>query len=236
MHRSGNMTPDAPRDDDWQGLQEPAWAGDTDGSPDLDPTAGPKHLAPAAEPLPPAAGHSFQERHLVELLVRHGHQWYDEVGSTTIAAYLTGNVADLLQSFDAPAYRDMVAAVTEQVRSGKTPAPDWYMSQPDPALRKLAVDAAVSPYTYSPNWKEMYGLHLSQKLPEDNHRLAAETFLYIFRMEKIERKARENAAKIADLERDGKLDQLRTHLKVQMKLQQLRADLAKELGTVVLHS
>ena len=228
--------PDASGDDGWAGLQEPGWAGDTDSGPDASPVARPDGAGPATEPPPLTAGHTFQERYLVELLVRHGHQWYDEVAGMTVAAYLTSNVADLLQSFDAPAYRDMVVAVTEQVRRGNTPAPGWYASQPDLALRKLAVDAAVSPYTYSPNWKEMYGLHLSQKLPEDNHRLAAETFLYIFRMEKIERKARENAVKIAELEREGKLDQLRTHLKVQMKLQQLRAELARQLGTVVLHN
>ena len=221
-------------DNSWQGLEEPSWVESRqDGQPPIGRTISSE--APSTRPSI-ELGHSFQERHLVELLVRHGHQWYDEDAGVTVATYLTSNVADLLQSFDAPAYRDMVAAVTEQVRSGKTPAPDWYTSQPDLALRKLAIDAAVSPYTYSPNWKEMYGLHLSQKLPQDNHRLAAETFLYIFRMEKIERKARENAAKIAELERDGKLDQLRTHLKVQMKLQQLRAELAKELGTVVLHT
>ncbi len=232
----GGNTSDGAHDDDWAGLREPGWAGDSDTAPEAPPAARQDSGAPATEAPSLSAGHSFQERYLVELLVRHGHQWYDEEAGVTIAAYLTSNVADLLQSFDAPAYRDMVVAVTERVRSGQTPAPSWYASQPDLALRKLAVDAAVSPYTYSPNWKEMYGLHLTQKLPENNHRLAAETFLYIFRMEKIERKARENATRIAELEREGKLDQLRTHLKVQMKLQQLRADLARELGTVVLHN
>ena len=241
-HRSGEPPARKPSssssDDDWAGLEEPAWYGeedadDDDGRPPV--TAASPSGSPPQEPaVPVALGHTFQELHLVELLVRHGHQWYDETEQISIAAYLTSNVADLLGDFDSKEYHDMVTAITERVRAGKGPAADWYASQPNEALRKLAIDAVVSPYTYSPNWKEKYGLHLSQKLPENNHRLAAETFLYIFRMEKIERKSRENAAKIVQLERDGKLEQLRTYLKVQMKLDQLRLALAKELGTVVL--
>ncbi|CAH1000199.1 DNA primase [Neolewinella maritima] len=224
-------------EDGWAGLEEPAWYGGEADSPEVASTPTAARAADDVQEQPAAipVGHAFQERHLVELLIRHGHQVYDEETGSSVAAYLTGNVADLLGDFDDSTYRDMVVAVTERVRStSKAPEPTWYASQPDQALRQLAVDAAVSPYTYSPNWKKVYGLHLSQKLPEDNHRLAAETFLYIFRMEKIERKSQQNAVTIARLEREGNLDLLRTHLKVQMKLDKLRLTLAKELGTVVL--
>ncbi len=226
-------------EDEWTGLEEPGWyedaagdAADTNPDPTEPGTAPGQVTAPASVP---AFGHTFQEKYLVQLLVRDGHKVYDAATETTIAEYLTANVTDILGDFDARPYRDMVVRIMDYLRSeGHPPAPDWYVRQPDAALRALALDAVISPYTFSPNWKEKYGLRLSQKAPEENQELAARTFLHIFRMEKIERKGKENAALIGKLEAAGELDKLRAHLKVQMKLDEMRMSLARELGTVVL--
>ena len=232
--REGSDNSTGAHDDDWAGLREPGWAGGTDGGAESPLVTRQDSGAPAAEAPSLDAGHSFQERHLIELLVRHGHQWYDEEAGVTIAAYLTSNVTDLVHSFDVPAYRDMVVAVTERLRSGPPPQPEWYARQDNLALRKLAVDAAVSPYTYSPNWKEMYGLHLSQKLPEDNYLLEAENFLYNFRAMKIERTIAENTNKIKRLVmQGGSKSEIDKHLKLQSKLTDLRRALSSRAGTVV---
>ena len=231
------IPPPSSADDDWAGLEEPGWY---DGV-SADAEAESVERSPAPESAQgtvsaePAFGHTFQEKYLVQLLVRDGHKLYDEATTTSIADYLTANVADILEDFDAKQYRDMVVLVMDYLRSkGSAPAPEWYTTQPNEALRTLALGAVVSPYTFSPNWKEKYGLRLSQKSPEENHQLAAKTFLHVFRMEKIERKGKENAALIARLEAAGEVEKLRAHLKVQMKLDEMRKALARELGTVVL--
>ncbi|THH41558.1 DNA primase [Neolewinella litorea] len=226
--------PDA---DEWEGMEEPAWLSAVE-NPELPPETG-IGLAPTppldVDPQTIAVGHSFQEKYIVQLLVRDGHKLYDEASGTSVAQYLTANVADVLADFDVERYRDIVQQVMQYLQSNSTPPPsDWYTRHADESIRKLAVEALTTPYTYSPNWKEKYGLRLSQKMPEDNHRLAAEIFLRIFRMEKIERKGRENSRLIAQYEQEGNFEKLRTHLKVQMKLDEMRLALAKELGTVVL--
>lgn len=223
--------------DEWDGMEEPAWlAGQEEG--DLPPeTAGATLPEPPPSPAGEIAesGHGFQEKYFVQLLIRDGHKTYDESTQTSVAQFLTANVADVLGDFDSSQYREIVQQVMQHLQSEKGPPPsDWYTRHADAGIRKLAVEALNNPYTYSPNWKEKYGLRLSQKMPEENHRLAAEIFLRIFRMEKIERKGRENSRLIATYERDGNYDKLRTHLKVQMKLDEMRLALAKELGTVVL--
>ena len=91
-----------------------------------------------------------------------------------------------------------------------------------------------APPTLSPNWKEKYGLRLSQKHPEENHKLASEILLTIFRMEKIDRKCRENIKKIRELEKGGDAKKMVLHMKLQMKLDDMRKALAAELGTVAL--
>ena len=231
-----NSPPNA-NEDEWVGLQEPGWAVESGHAADDSPFSEASSIVdePSSTVDAPELGHAFQERHLVELLIRHGHQRYDEEQQLTVAGYLTTNVADLLQDFDHAGYRTMVVAVTEYLRSnGTAPPVDWYTAHPMPELRELAVACGLSPYKLSPNWKDKYGLHLSQKLPAENHRLAAETFLYIFRMEKIDRKAVENTAAIIRLGEEGKFDEQRKHLRVHEKITALKVALAKTLGTVVL--
>ncbi|NJB85257.1 DNA primase [Lewinella marina] len=235
-------TPTAPPTDDpdeWGGMDEPAWLA---GAEDEDlPPEGPVGMptAPAAPTTPAEVpleiGHGFQEKYFVQLLIRDGHKPYDEASNTSVAQFLTANVADVLGDFDVERYRKIVELVMHYLQSNGAPPPvDWYSRHTEEGVRKLAVEALNSPYTYSPNWKDKYGLRLSQKMPEENHRLTAEIFLRIFRMEKIERKGRENSRLVAQYEREGNYDKLRTHLKVQMKLDEMRLALAKELGTVVL--
>ena len=234
---TGNRSPQPPPDageDGWEGLTEPGWAS-VEAEEDAPLTVAPPAPAAPAANTEVAVGHEFQERYLLQLLVRDGHKLYDEATETSIATYLTGNVADLLTDFDKPIYRELLQTVIAYLQEhGRAPDPAWYTEHADGRWRQLAIDAVATPYTYSPNWREKYGLRLSQKMPEENHRLTAEIFLRIFRMEKIERKCRDNAGLIARYEKDGNFSKLKTHLKVQMKLDEMRRDLARELGTVVL--
>lgn len=220
--------------DDWEGLVEPGWVHAGEGEPTSPPmdNGGGEVSAPQA---PELSGHAFQERYLLELLIRDGHKLYDEATSTSVATYLTANVADLLSDFDSPLHRELLDSVMAYLATQQAPPPpDWYVRHERSEMRELAVAAVASPYTYSPNWKEKYGLRLSQKVPDENHRLTAEIFLRVFRMEKIERKGRENALLIARYENEGNYAKMKTHLKVQMKLDEMRLALARELGTVVL--
>ena len=226
-------TASSTEEDSWAGLTEPGWTSDHVDGPD-DPL--PAETLPVAPPTPTAEiGHAFQERHLVELIVRHGHLMYDEASSTSIATYLTHNVADLFEDFDVPQYRGYLETVIRylQQKNGPPP-PEWYTGHADKALAQLATGAVVSPYTYSPNWKEKYGLLLSQKLPEENHVLAAELFLRTFRLEKIARKLDQNKALIAKYEAEGNTKRMMIHLDVHTKLAKIYQELAKGSGTVVI--
>ncbi|MEM1359728.1 MAG: toprim domain-containing protein, partial [Bacteroidota bacterium] len=224
-------------DDGWAGLQEPGFGGDVD-FPPVEFGEGPIPELPARDELAEAllyTGHTFQERDLAYLLINHGAKVYDEVTDTSIAAFLTRNIADVLDDFDNALYQKtvkLVMAYLSQHQQG--PSPDWYLQHPEPAIQELAISATVKPYSLSPNWKEKYGLRLSQKPPEENHKLAAEILLRIFRMEKIDRKCKENIHRITELDKAGDEKQLILHMKLQIRLDAMRKELAAELGTVVI--
>jgi DNA primase len=237
----------------WEGMdsiQEPSWGG-------MDGLQEPSFDGFDSEDMPPPAigdvlperstdgisseqdllwtGQEFQERDLARLLINHGAKFYDEETNTSIAGYVTSNVADFLEDFDNGLYKKIVTLSMDQVgQTGKGAGPDWFLNHPEEDVKNLAVSATMQLHTLSPNWKEKYGLRLSQKHPEENHKLASEILLTIFRMEKIDRKCRENIKKIRELEKGGDAKKMVLHMKLQMKLDDMRKALAAELGTVAL--
>ena len=246
LQEPGGYAPDqdpgpAPTGDDgWAGLQEPGFAGPEehyDGEAPFGPADLPTMPYAGGSGTDPLllTGHTFQEMDLVRLLILHGAKPYDEAGDTSVAAYLTANVADVLGDFDHEPSRRAVTLVTDYVAQHRQGPPrEWYLNHPDEHLRARASAATRETYTMSPNWREKYKVYLRQKPPEENHRLYADNFLRIFRMEKVDRKCRQNIQKIKDLELTGEHEQMVLHMKLQMKLVEMRKALAAELGTVVL--
>jgi DNA primase len=222
-------------EDAWEGMQEPGWvaAADQDAEP---PSPASSVSNPGGRDDDLVLGsHAFQEKYLIELLIRDGHKVYDADREVTVAAYLLTNLRDVLDDFDVAEFRTIVEEVYAKMdATGTPPGREWYNLHPNETVREIAATAGQSRYTYSPNWREKYNLHLNQKWPDENYRLEAEIFIRIFRMEKITRKRDANARKIAELEKAGDWQQVVKHVKLQTLLDKLRTELASELGTVVL--
>lgn len=127
-------------EDDWAGLAEPEFAEEDPGF-----APPPPDFAPAAPPTSAPdilySGHAFQERDLLRLLMRHGAQPYDEATNTSVAAYLTANVADVLADFDAPPTKN--SSLRSPITSAST-AP-----APPPAGTKIIPRKASAPWPAS---------------------------------------------------------------------------------------
>ena len=245
---SGDAPPPPPASDDaWAGMEEPGFLPSEEVF-DLPPTdfdhghaapPPPENIPGFVDPLADAllfAGHTYQEQDLVRILMLHGAKPYDEEEKTSVAAYLTANVADILGDFDSEKYRGVVALVTDYVSThgGQGPTADWFRNHPDEKIRQLAGSLLTEGYTMSPNWREKYKVYLRQKVPAENQQLYADNFLRSFRMLKVDRKCRENIAEITRLEKAGEHDKVQLHVKLQMRLDEMRKALAAELGTVVI--
>jgi DNA primase len=223
----------------WAGMQEPGFDG-MDEVFDMPPPSigGQVPDVPFKDPVAEAlllTGHTFQEQDLVRLLIVHGSKPYDEETNVTVAGFLTANVADVLEDFDNGQYRKAVVLVTDYVGQHKQgPAPEWFLSHPEEYIRVLATAATATGYAMSPNWKDKYKVYLRQKHPDENQKLYADNFLRIFRMEKVDRKCKENIKKIKEFEKNGDAKKVVLYMKLQMRLDEMRKALAAELGTVVI--
>ena len=227
---------------DWGGMEEttePAF-GDYDPG-GFEPGEMPPPIGDVLPPDAPAedilwTGHTFQEREVAHVLIVHGHKVYDEAESLSVAAYLTANVADVLDDFDAPLYRKIVVAVTDYARQhGTGPSPDWFLAHPEPTFRQEATHAVLNPYQLSPNWKEKYGVRLSQKSPEANQKTAVDKLLNNFRLLKVERKIEFVRGEIDKAIAAGEDSKVRTYMKLLAeKLIPIRNAVASKNESVVI--
>ena len=226
-------------DGGWAGMQEPGFDGAGDVF-DMPPPMvdGQVPDVPFSDPIAEAllyTGHTFQEKDLTRLLIIHGAKLYDEETNLTVAGFLTANVADVLEDFDNEQYKKTVTLITDYVgQHQEGPAPEWFLNHPEEYIRILATEATTTPYVMSPNWKDKYKVYLRQKHPDENQKLYADNFLRIFRMEKVDRKCKENIKKIKEFEKAGETKKVILYMKLQMRLDEMRKNLAAELGTVVI--
>ncbi len=216
-------------DGDWPG-EEPAWL-------NAEPGAGPDSDLPPP-PRPQAnlfRGDAYQEREIVRLLVNSGTRWYDEENGITVARFLIDNIEDVLEEFDAKLYQKIATLAREHLQVTGTP-PDfgWYSNHPDTEVKKFAQDTSMSAHHFSPGWEKRYDVVLRQPMPEENFQLDSDFALRHFRLRKINRKCRRNVEKIRELAAAGDDDQVMLYLTLQKRLQQVRTELAAELGVVVI--
>lgn len=212
-------------DENWPGA-EPGWYGQEEDAPPaelLDDYAATPPPAESDQLEELAIGHTFQERYLAILLMRDGAKPYDQENNTTIAQFLLVNVQDVLDDFDSPFYRLIVEDARNYFQEKGKPADlEYFLAHADQKVRKLAIDASIDKYQDSPNWKTKYGRYLSQKRPDKNQKADAESFVRIFREEKIERKLVANEKKIAELNKAGQYDELVPYVKLRVELLKLR--------------
>lgn len=181
-------------------------------------------------------GHTFQERGVSTLLIQLGHKLYDEEASTSVAAYFTANIADVLEDFDSELYKKIVTAVMDYVRQHNAgPTTEWFLNHPEEGIKKEAASVVVSPYQLSPNWKEKYGVRLSQKMPENNQKVAVDTLLNNFRLLKVERKIEFVQKEITKAQQAGDDKMLKKYFRLlATKLLPIRNELAKQNQSVVI--
>lgn len=213
-------------DDQWAGTEPPPGFGDGEEPP---PTAVLKKKEAVS------VGDTFQEKDIARILIEAGDQIFDKEEKVTIAEYILGNIEDVLEDFDNKGYQKIAKESLQLVLENKIPSSSYFINHQEEDIRALAINLITSPYEYSENWEKMHDIFLqTQKKPEDNFTEDSVQALKRFKLKKIMRMCDKNQQKIKEFTQSGDTEQLITHMKVQQKLLDIRNDLAKELGTVVL--
>lgn len=213
--------------------QRSSSAGEPEAGP-VEGTSQPRPEKPDKAKPGPAGGDQFQEKDIVRLLISGGDKVFDEEDKTTVAAFIVSNIEDVLEEFDNQLYQEVVKVCRDRLLASKPVNASFFVNHTDEKIRKLAVSMMSSPFEYSENWAKRWDIYLqSQKMPEENFHHDALISIRRFRLRKLDRMIKKNTEKIKESFEEGNEEYL-LYMKVDRKLKDLRNELAKQLGTVVL--
>jgi len=177
----------------------------------------------------------FQERDIIRLLIASGGEVFDEKENISVAEYILSNIEEVLDDFDNQLFTKIAKHCLEMLVNKNPLNPSHFINHKDLKISALAIDLLHSPYEYSPGWEERYDIYLTtQKMPELNFTKDSLSALLRFKLRKIIRMCEKNQQRLKELKADGDTTQMLRIIKVQTKLNEIRDELARQFGTVVL--
>lgn len=195
----------------------------------------PDWMPPVPQPTEASiVGDEYQERDLVRLLLLYGDEIFEEATQQTVAQFIIQNIDDVIDNFDGEIYKRIAKEFQILLERGDTLSVHYFRHHEAQEFRQLSIDMAASPYEYSENWEKKWDVVLNQRLPDQNFKTDSNIGLKRFRLRKLSRICQQNIEKIKELSLGADTDELVLYMNLQKRLQTLRNDLAKELGTVVL--
>lgn len=176
----------------------------------------------------------FQEREIARLLIAFGGQVFNEAENITVAEYILASIEEVMDEFESKQYERIARECLERVLAKEDLSPKYFIAHTDHTLSSLAIDLLHSPYEYSLGWDERGYPLQSQKKPEDNFSEDSKSALLRFKLKKVMRLSERNQQQLKALSTADDTNKIMRLLKVQSKLNEMRNDIAKELGTVIL--
>lgn len=179
-------------------------------------------------------GNELQERDIIRILITGGDKLYNRTENVSVAEYILVNIQEVIDDFDNKLFERAARECLMLLSEGKAVTFQYFLHHDDESFRQMSVDITASPDDYSPNWSERWNLPLQfQKPPEENFTLDTEQSLKRFLIRRVTRLCEKNQEEIKKMGNED-MEKLIIAIKAQQKLTEMRNQLAKELGTVVL--
>ncbi len=192
-------------------------------------------LLPPGAVQKPSVGDEFQERDIIRLLIASGGEIFDEKENISVAEYILSNIEEVLDDFDNQLFTKIAKHCLQLLMDKKPLNPSHFINHKDLEISSLAIDLLQSPYDYSPGWEDRYDIYLTtQKMPELNFTQDSLSALLRFKLRKIIRMCGKNQQRLKELKSEKDASKMLRIIRVQAKLIEIRDELARQLGTVVL--
>ncbi len=178
----------------------------------------------------------FQERDIARILVLFGHKLMGaDTDALSVAAYLLSSIQETIPAFDNQLYAQLATEYGERLSQGLKVDTDYFLQHSSAEIASLAVEFCATPYEYSENWQEKWGIRLeTQPEPDENIERDTTQALLRFTLRKYQKMSEENLAKIKEYQEASNESEVLKHLQVQSVLMEKRNEIAEKLNTVVL--
>ena len=186
-----------------------------------------------------------QEQNIIRFLMSYGDRiltFYDtieeiseagnkkireEVVEISVAQFIIEELSGQELRFDDPNFNYIFSSYVEHFEKGELPNHDLFLKNEDINISQATVDTIFSKYTLSEKWKK-HGIHT---VTEDMQlKQAVESVIYSFKIIKIEIAITEKRNQLENME----LDQQLINMKEINHLLQIKKEISKKLGRIVL--
>ena len=233
---SDSPSPKPATDSDWPGEPPPMDSGFWPDDMPYPGTVQDQPTSPARSTERPSNNtkDEFQERDIIRLLVQFGKQQLEKEG-VTVAAYILSDIEESLGDFDNPLYGKIATECRDLLMQGKSFDQHYFIQHENQAYSELAIEFLASPYEMSPNWEEKWNYPLqNQVMPELNFDQDMRQTLDRFKMRKIQKMCEINMNRVKAASQSGDIEAMTRFMKIQQKLLEVRNEIAKRTGTVIL--
>lgn len=169
---------------------------------------------------------SSQEREILSLLVRHGHEEYD--AHRTVLQFVLGEIQAEI-GFTDPFYSMLYQEVMEKAKEGETMDTSFYVNHPQKEVNAFAADALHPKYRASEKWTDKYEIELTHT--EDNYRQDIFNAVLHYKIRKIEMLMEERMKNLKNLRED---EEIMIQQETIVALQKLREQLTGMIGITVI--
>lgn len=165
------------------------------------------------------------ERETIRLLLNYGEN--ELPGQGAMYGYLVKEMQGI--EFKHPVLKTMWEVICQQAKSNQAPPVNQFVKSSDPELQKMAVDLIADIYQLSPRWEEKYLI----ENPTEERRLPllVEENVLRHKLQHIFRLLQENEERLMQTEDAHEQDKC---LKVALKLEAIRKEIAGKLNIVIL--
>lgn len=179
---------------------------------------------------------AYQERDIIRILILASDFIFEEEDQVKVSEFILSNIEDVINDFDDPLYSKVVKICYNKFINGDSFDTAFFVNHEDESIAKLAFDLVQSPFEYSEGWANKWQIYLqTQKMPDENFKPDALQSLMRFKLHKVTQMCDKNQSRIEELSgKDDEIEALMKLLKVQSKLNQIKKELADQLGTVIL--
>ncbi len=178
---------------------------------------------------------TFRERDIASILIRYGEEIFDADLGMTVGAYLCAGLEEVLDSFEDAVSGKVANDSYQRLQQGEFIGTDYWVGHPDASVQKFVATVLTDPYPYSDGWWEKFEITLTtQKMPDENFLPAAKRSIIRFKLSKLLKKMDDTTERMRKAQAASDDKTMARLLKLFMRMEAVKKELSKELGSVVL--
>ena len=178
---------------------------------------------------------SFRERDLIQLIVRFGERVFDEDSGTTVAAFISANMEEVLDTFEDAVCGQIAKDCHGRLARGETIGSAYWTGHASAEVKQLVATLLTDPHEYSKGWWERFEITLTTQKPyEENWLPATKRSILRFKLVKLLKKMDDTTERMRAAQSDGDEATVMRLLKLYSRMEAVKKQLSGELGSVVL--